>query len=129
MELFHTSLSSIPVTSTPLQENSDVANPPAISPVLVKKEEEKENIHTGLPANLPFPDRFSMKVEMAINAGNILPQRKQLIATFYYSICSNPLQGDYKCIAIKMCEKFPELKDSTGPRYWVCDLFFSSLFS
>ena len=61
----------------------------------------------GLPFNLPFPDRFSIKVEMAIADGNVLPARRQLvadIATFYHGICQTPLQGNYKRIAVKMCK-------------------------
>lgn len=74
------------------------------------------NPSKGLPANLPFPSKFSMRVETAIESGNVLKVRRQLIADFgmfYIGMCPNPQQGDYKRIAIVICEKFPELKDST----------------
>ena len=57
-----------------------------------------------------------MRVETAIESGNVLKVRRQLIADFgmfYIGMCPNPQQGDYKRIAIVICEKFPELKDST----------------
>ena len=76
----------------------------------------------GISGNLPFPNRFSIRVEKAIEDGNVLPVRRQLIADvgiFYSGICSHPQQGDYKRMAIMICDKFPELKDSNNARYWV----------
>ena len=100
---------------------------PTNNPIKLKSEatssSKLDKARVGLPLNLPFPDRFSIKVEKAIQDGNVLSMRRSLIAeicTFYSGICSNPQQGDYKRIAIKTCEKFPELKDVTGSRFWVC---------
>ena len=86
------------------------------------KPSKNDKSNLGLPLHLPFPDRYSIKVEKAIEAGNVLPVRRQLIAdfaTFYHGLCSEPLQGDYKRMALKACERFPELKDVTGSSYWV----------
>lgn len=86
------------------------------------KSPKNAKTNLGLPLHLPFPDRFSIKVEKAIESGNVLPVRRQLIAdlaTFYHGHCSEPLQGDYKKMALKACERFPELKDVTGSSYCV----------
>ncbi|XP_028419230.1 uncharacterized protein LOC114544961 [Dendronephthya gigantea] len=59
---------------------------------------------------------------MAIKNGSVAPERTQLIAdvgTFYYGLSSHPKQGDYKRIAILVCEKFPELRDFNQASYWV----------
>jgi hypothetical protein len=68
-----------------------------------------------------------MIVETAIESGNVLKVRRQLIADFgmfYIGMCPNPQQGDYKRIAIVICEKFPELKDSIASRFWVRFIFY-----
>ncbi|XP_028395728.1 uncharacterized protein LOC114519757, partial [Dendronephthya gigantea] len=75
-----------------------------------------------LPQNLPFPERLSIKVEAAINNGSVASERTQLIAdigTFYFGLSHHPRQGDYKRIAILVCERFPELRDSNPSNYWV----------
>lgn len=80
---------------------------------------------TGLPKELPFPDCFSIQVEAAIQNNNVLPVRLKLIndiSHFYYGICKHPRQGDYKRIARKACDRFPELKDANVERYWVSDV-------
>lgn len=77
---------------------------------------------TTLPQNLPFPESFSIRVQLAIKNGSVAPERTQLIADvgiFYYGLSSHPKQGDYKRIAILVCEKFPELRDSSQASYWV----------
>ena len=130
-----------PLTSTPSYFNGDLPvreEKPAQGPVAkecklstskgpvakpsTSKPSKNDKSNLGLPLHLPFPDRYSIKVEKAIEAGNVLPVRRQLIAdlaTFYHGLCSEPLQGDYKRMALKACERFPELKDVTGSSYWV----------
>ena len=78
-----------------------------------------------LPHHLPFPDRFSIRVEEAITSDNILSVRRQLISdvgSFYYALSKHPLQGDYKRMALAVCDKFPDLRDSNPSSYWVCFL-------
>ena len=78
-----------------------------------------------LPGHLPFPDRFSIRVEEAISNHDILSVRRQLICdlgSFYYALSKHPLQGDYKRIALAVCDKFPDLRDSSPSSYWVCFL-------
>lgn len=80
------------------------------------------NSSEALPQNLPFPERLSIKVEAAISNGSVVHERTQLIAdvgTFYYGLSRHPRQGDYKRIAILVCERFPELRDSNPSNYWV----------
>ena len=63
----------------------------------------------NLPHNLPFPENFSIHVESAIKNGSVAPEQTQLIAdvgTFYYGLSTHPKQGDYKRIAILVCQKF-----------------------
>ena len=48
-----------------------------------------------LPDQLTFPDRFSIRVEEAISADNILSVRRQLISdlgSFYYALSKHSLQ-------------------------------------
>ena len=76
-----------------------------------------------LPGHLPFPDRFSIRVEEAISSDNILSVRRQLISdlgSFYYALSKHPLQGDYKRMALAIRDKFPDLRDSNPSSYWVC---------
>ncbi len=105
---------------------------PSVSNVPQKSPKEKLSV-LGLPDHLPFPERFSIRVENAIRDGNVLSVRSQLIAdisTFYYGLASHPQQGDYKRMALLTCEKFPSLKDSDPSKYWVrYDLYFSFFFS
>jgi hypothetical protein len=80
------------------------------------------NSDEALPHNLPFPERLSIKVEAAISNRSVVSERTQLIAdvsTFYYGLSRHPRQGDYKRIAILVCERFPELRDSNPSNYWV----------
>ncbi|CAB4022226.1 Hypothetical predicted protein [Paramuricea clavata] len=78
---------------------------------------------SALLTHLPFPDRLSIKVETAIASGNVLSARKQLIAAvglgFFYDLVTHPQHGDYKRMAIRTCEKFPELKDANSSTFWV----------
>lgn len=85
-----------------------------------------------LPGHLPFPDRFSIRVEEAICNNNILSVRRQLISdlgSFYYALSKHPLQGDYKRMALAVCDKFPDLRDSNPSSYWVCFLYIVYLLS
>ncbi|XP_028415713.1 uncharacterized protein LOC114539287 [Dendronephthya gigantea] len=98
--------------------SSQVSTP---SPKMKKTPKMEKSKAAGLPTDMGFPERFSMKVERAIEEGNILPVRRQLIADiaqFYQGLSNSPQQGDYKRIALKTCEKFPQLKDSTGTNFW-----------
>ena len=90
--------------------------------VMSLKNHHKKSCQLGLPDHLPFPERFSIRVEKAIRDGNVLSVRSQLIAdisTFYYRLASHPQQGDYKRMALLTCEKFPSLKDSDPSKHWV----------
>ena len=72
--------------------------------------------NSPLPNPLPFPSNFSIAVQQAIDKGSVLPVRRQLISDiglFYFGLTSHPQQGDYKRIALLICEKFPELRDTT----------------
>jgi len=78
-----------------------------------------------LPAHLSFLDKFSIRVEEAISSDIILSVRKQLfsgLGSFYYALSKHPLQGDYKRMALAVCDKFPNLRDSNPSSYWVCFL-------
>ena len=64
---------------------------------------------------------FQKRVETAIE-GNFLPVRKHLISnigTIYLVLTSHPNHGDYKRMAVLICEKFPELKDASASYFWV----------
>ena len=83
---------------------------------------------TRLPDHLPFPDRFSITVEQAISANQVLSVRRQLISdlgAFYFALSKHPLQGDYKRMALLICNKFPDLRDSNPSSYWVCFIILS----
>ena len=101
---------------------SEVSTAPAQQYMNDAGKDNQKDKTCGLPDHLPFPNKFSMKVEAAIAQGNILIARKQLISDvgmFYYGMATHPYQGDYKRIAIKVCEKFPQLKDSNASSFWV----------
>ena len=93
--------------------------------VLFSEEDYGENSPTSkarLPDHLPFPDHFSIRVEEAIASNQVLAVRKQLISdigAFYFALSKHPLQGDYKRIALRICDKFPDLRDSCPSSYWV----------
>jgi hypothetical protein len=74
---------------------------------------------------LPFPNNFSVAVQQAIDNGSVLSVWRHLvndIGSFYFGLTSHPQQGDYKRIALLICKKFPELRDST-PTWWVFHTF------
>ena len=136
MDMFNQPLSSTPSNSPPVPDVTLTPSmpEPANEPIQLKSEaastSKPDKTRVGLPLNLPFPDIFSIKVEKAIQGGNVLPMRRSLVAeicAFYSGFCNNPQQGDYKRMAMKTCEKFPELKDLTGSRYWVCYFLFNVL--
>lgn len=123
--MFNTPLTSTPSTLSFEEDLPDASfeTPPPIPDTNEASTSKEKKEHMGLPLNLSFPDKFSIRVKSAITAGNVLPVRRQLIAdiaTFYHGLCSTLRQGDYKRIAMKMCERFPELKeDITDSQYWV----------
>ena len=94
--------------------------------VLFSEEDYGENTPASkarLPDHLPFPDHFSIRVEEAIALNQVLSVRKQLISdigAFYFALSKHPLQGDYKRMALRICDKFPDLRDSCPSSYWVC---------
>lgn len=78
---------------------------------------------TKLSDELPYLDKFSIKVQEAIDDDKVLSVRRQLIAevgSFYLTLSKYPQQGDYKRMAVKVCDQFPDLKDSNPSYYWVC---------
>ena len=82
--------------------------------------------NSPLPDPLPFPSNFSIAVQQAIDQGSILPVRRQFVSDvglFYFGLTSHPQQGDYKRIALLICQKFPELRDTTPATYWVSNWF------
>ena len=86
---------------------------------------------SGLPTVLPFPKRFSVRVETAISAGNVLPVRRYLIAdvgSFYLGLTSHPSPTDYKRVAVLLCEKFPELKDGSSEFWVINQLYYFLLY-
>lgn len=83
--------------------------------------------NSPLPDPLPFPNNFSVAVQQAIDNGSVLSVRRHLvndIGSFYFGLTSHPQQGDYKRIALLICKKFPELRDSTPSNYWVSFSYF-----
>ncbi len=82
--------------------------------------------NSPLPDPLPFPDNFSVAVQQAISNGSVLPVRRQLIndiGSFYLGLTNHPQQGDYKRMALLICQKFPELRDTSPSSYWVRMLY------
>ena len=94
--------------------------------VLFSEEDYGENSPASkarLPDHLPYPDHFSIRMEEAIASKQVLSVRKQLISdigAFYFAPSKHPLQGDYKRMALRICDKFPDLRDSCPSSYWVC---------
>lgn len=88
----------------------------------VKSEGKRKYGNSPLPDPLPFPNNFSVAVQQAIDNETVLSVRQHLvndIGSFYFGLTSHPQQGDYKRIALLICKKFPELRDSTPSNYWV----------
>lgn len=124
------SISPFPEGEPVKEPLSPCHTPPTTSTPTTKRKQKvcgSREKGSTLPTHLPFPDRFSIKVENSIANGNVLSARKQLIADigqFYYGIASHPIHGDYRKMAIRTCERFPELKDSNSPNFWVRIQFF-----
>ena len=77
-------------------------------------------VKTGLPDHLPLPDRFSIRIEEAVSADQVLSVRRQIIVdlgSFHYALSKRPLLGDYKRMALAIYNKFPDLRDSNPSSY------------
>ena len=130
-----TSRKNSAVSSKPLAEVKDDGN--SSTPVNCVKSKDLGSLgsdngkrkygNSPLPDPLPFPSNFSVVVQEAMDNGNVLPVRRHLvndIGSFYFGLTSHPQQGDYKWIALLICKKFPELRDSTPSSYWVSFSYF-----
>ena len=97
------------------------------SEIIITRESLKRKYgNSPLPDPLPFPDNFSVAVQQAIKSGFVITVRRQLvndIGSFYMGITSTPQQGDYKRRALLICQKFPELRDTTPSNYCVSHNF------
>ena len=90
---------------------------------LEESQASSKDEETKLSDELPFPNKFSIKVQKAIDADKVLSVRRELIAelaSFYSTLSKYPHQGDYKRMALKVCDQFPDLRDSNPSHYWVC---------
>lgn len=134
-----TSTKNSAASCQPLAEMNDDEKPSP--PVNHVKSEELEPLssengkrkygNSPLPDPLPFPCNFSVVVQRAIDNGSVLSVRRHLvndIGSFYLGLTSHPQQGDYKRIALLVCKKFPELRDSTPSNYWVSFSHFKIVF-
>ena len=83
--------------------------------------EESEGSSTVVKSDhLPFPDRFSIRIEEAVSADQVLSVRRQIIVdlgSFHYALSKRPLLGDYKRMALAIYNKFPDLRDSNPSSY------------
>ena len=100
------SISPFPEDEPVKEPLSPCHTPPTTSTPTTKRKPEvcgSREKGSTLPTHLPFPDRFSIKVENSIANGNVLSARKQLIADigqFYYGIASHPMT-----VAAFRCQK------------------------
>lgn len=116
---------STPITINQEEKHRDI---PA-TPASVKSNQSCESSlkrkpygNSPLPGPLPFPDNFSGAVQQGIANGSVVPVRRQLIndvGSFYLGLTTHPQQGDYKRMALLICQKFPELRDTSRSSYWV----------
>ena len=88
----------------------------------VEHQHQHQKLTKNIPEPVPFPDRWSPRVQAAIDSSRLPEVRKQFITDaggFYYGMCKHPAQGDYRRIAIALCNKFPVLRDPNDLKFYV----------
>ena len=119
---------SQPITPTVSASKTTTSTADSKRRALFCKEEYEGSytvVKTRLPDQLPFPDTgvgFLSELRKPFLLIKVLFVRRQLVAdlaSFYYALSKHPLQGDYKRMALAVCNKFPDLRDSNPSSYWV----------